>query len=87
MNNNRNFNIDSRNYYYKNQTIEIPVNRNLNRELIDNRVDRANRELNNQLNLISRSIKSINAMGYDVRADQHTLAATRSKTQSTPRCG
>ena len=45
------------------------------------------RELDKEMNTISRSIKSINAMGYDVRADQHTLAATRSKTQSTPRCG
>ena len=69
--NNRHFNIDSRKYYYKNQTIEIPINRDLSKEM----------------NTISRSIKSINAMAYVVRADQHTLAATRSKTQSTPRCG
>ena len=41
------------------------------------------RELDKEMNTISRSIKSINAMGYDVRADQHTLAATRSKTRST----
>ena len=41
------------------------------------------RELDKEMNTISRSIKSINAMGYDLRADQHTLAATRSKTRST----
>ena len=82
--NNRHFNIDSRNYYYKNQTIEIPVNRNLNRELIDNRVDRANRELNNELNSISRSIRILNNMGYGVRADHHSLRAYLRQTRSTP---
>ena len=84
MNNNRNFNIDSRNYYYKNQTINIPINRNLNRDLIDNRVDRANRELNNELNSISRSIRILNDMGYGVHAHHNSLRAYLRQTRSTP---
>ena len=84
MNNNRNFNIDSRNYYYKNQTINIPINRNLNRDLIDNRVDRANRELNNELNSISRSIRILNNMGYGVHAHHNSLRAYLRQTRSTP---
>ena len=84
MNNNRNFNIDSRNYYYREQTINIPINRNLNRNFIDNRVDRANRELNDELNSIERSIRILNNMGYGVRADHHSLRAYLRQTRPTP---
>ena len=66
---NRQFNkFNGRRYNYNNQTIEVPINR----------------EVRNAMNSISRSIKSINAMGYNVRADQHTLTATRRQTRSTP---
>ena len=84
MNNNRNFNIDSRNYYYKDHTMNIPINNNLNRDLIKNRVDRANRELNNQLNSISRSIRILNDMGYGVHAHHNSLRAYLRQTRSTP---
>ena len=68
-NHNRQFNrFNGRRYNYNNRTIEIPINR----------------ELEKAMNSISRSIKSLNAMGYDFCADQHTQAATRRQTRSPP---
>ena len=62
------FNRNGRRNNYNNRTIEIPINR----------------ELGKAMDSINRSIKSLNAMGYNFCGDQHSLAATLRQPRSTP---